>query len=350
MSTVITARQHRSTLAPGRLRLGTALLSALALVGCSQGPGGQGPTGGSATGATSPPPASATATAPARENGDLVFSRAVTSATDGLPVEAVIRRLSDRGSVGRVLAEGASYRSAPSWSPEGRAFAYVGDHGIWVWRPAGSTLVASCHPSACSGSGPPAWSPSGSAIAFAGEREGLEGLFEVSAGGGQVRAIATDLTVRGAPAWSPDAASIAVIAVRGGSAGIEILDARSGQVQEQITLPALEVGEAIAWSPDGAMFAIEAEGSSAGGIYLVARDGSDPRLLSACPDDGCTDLAPAFSPDGRWLVFTRARCDEPGSDCFVGDVWVVAVDGGAAHAFTRGTDLDCCAAWGPLAL
>ncbi len=346
MASVIESRHYPSTLARHRARLAMVTV-ALLFMACSRGSGDQPGTGADRATTASPP---TTVSAPAANNGGLVFSRVVMPSADGVPLAAQILELSDDGSVGLVLAEGAAHRSSPSWSPDGRAFAYAGAHGIRVWRPSGDVLVAPCDPSACSGSGSPAWSPSGTAIAFAGEREGVEGLFQVSPRGGQVRPIVTGISLRGAPAWSPDGESIAIIVTRGADSGIVILDADSGQTQEQVVLPQLEIGEAVAWSPDGDTFAVEAaDGPEAAGIYMVARDGTDLLLLSTCPEQGCTDLAPAFSPDGRWVVFTRARCDEPRSDCFVGDVWVVASIGGNARALTSGAQLDCCAAWGPLA-
>ena len=117
------------------------------------------------------------------------------------------------------------------------------------------------------------------------------------------------------------------------------LPARS---QRTIDLPGMRLGGI------GGLVARQATGSrsrwwgpvkvNTQGIYLVALDGSAAHALTVCPDAGCVDLAPSFSPDGRWVAFTRARCDEPGSDCFVGDVWVVGVDGGrrpCAHARAR---------------
>lgn len=281
-------------------------------------------------------------------DGSLVFSRA-TPEGEGQPVEATLRRLSEQGAVGEVVVEHATYRSAPSWSPKGDAFAYRSRDGISLWRHGGSSLLARCRPSTCAGYGPPAWSPSGSAIAFGGDRDGVPVIFTVPVDGGEP-AVLADLQIRGAPAWSPAGAEMAVIATDGEDATILVLSVASGQVQRSLDLAGLPIGEALAWSAAGSTLAFEVQGSSQGdpaGIYLTQLDPADPRLLTSCPGEGCQDLAPAFSPDGRSVVFTRARCDDPGSDCFVGDVWAIPTDGGPAHALTRGPALDCCAAWMP---
>ena len=318
----------------------TALSAASLGAACSSDPGAgqsQGPS-------PSPLPA------PVARNGGVVFSRAVASSVEGVPLDAVVREVDVQGTVGEVLVRGAAYRAAPSWAPDGRAFAFLGAHGISIHDGRGSRLVAACHPSNCMGLGSPAWAPDGSSIAFAGDIDGEEGLFRVPASGGEPTAITTGLGVRGAPAWSPDARSLAVIATEGGTASLQILDVGSGQVRDTVALPGSDLGEAVAWSPDGAQLAVEVVGSDQGehaGIYLVDLHGSDVKMLSTCRDDGCADLGPSFSPDGAFVAFTRARCDEPGSDCFVGDVWVIRTDGGDAHSLTEGIGLDCCAAWRP---
>jgi hypothetical protein len=327
-----------------------AIVLATALAACSHGGAISETTDAPPAGQPSSPVAGPTVVQPSAGNGALVFSRAAPPSVDGVLVDAALRRSDDEGTVGRVVVEHATYRTAASWSPVGDAFAYLGERGIWVWHAGGSVLVAPCHPGSCAGYGPPSWSPTGDAIAFGGDRDGSPGLFQISPDGDDLHAIA-DIEILGAPTWSPDGSAIATIAADR-AATIQILDATSGDTTRTLDLGALRAGESLAWSPDGSVLAVEVDGSDGGdheGIYLVALDGSAPTLLSACPGEGCADLTPAFSPDGRWVVFTRARCDEPGSDCFVGDVWVISAQGGQAQALTHGPDLDCCAAWQPLA-
>ena len=300
-----------------------------------------------------PSTSSGAPTSPAalRTAGDLAFSRAAKPGADGQVPEAMLRLLDPDGTIGSVLVEGAAYRSAPTWSPDGKSLATVGPGGLFLWTEgAGVTTLAGCPPASCDGYGPPAWSPDGSAIAFAGSRGGTEGIFTVAAGGGKPELLAGDLSLRGSPAWSPAGDSIAVIEQRGGPARILLVDPASGETRSEVDVPDLQIGEAVAWSPDGAWLAVEGRRTTApheSGIFLIRPDGSGLELLTACPDDGCTDLAPSWSPDARSVAFTRGRCDEPGSDCFVGDVWIVRVADGRARPLTQGDPLDCCTAWRP---
>ncbi len=283
--------------------------------------------------------------------GDLAFSRAESpGSTDRCP-----RRCS--GSSTRMersvpcSSREPRIESAPTWSPDGKSLATVGPGGLFLWTEgAGVTTLAGCPPASCDGYGPPAWSPDGSTIAFAGSRGGTEGIFTVAAGGGKPELLAGDLSLRGSPAWSPAGDSIAVIEQRGGPARILLVDPASGETRSEVDVPDLQIGEAVAWSPDGAWLAVEGRRTTApheSGIFLIRPDGSGLELLTACPDDGCTDLAPSWSPDARSVAFTRGRCDEPGSDCFVGDVWIVRVADGRARPLTQGDPLDCCTAWRP---
>ena len=104
MASVIESRHYPSTLALHRARL-AMVAAALLFMACSRGSGDQPGTGADRATTASPP---TTVSAPAADNGGLVFSRVVMPSADGVPLAAEILELSDDGSVGRVLAEGAA--------------------------------------------------------------------------------------------------------------------------------------------------------------------------------------------------------------------------------------------------
>jgi len=284
----------------------------------------------------------------ASDNGAIAFSRAVEPA-EGQPATAEILRVDPEGGGARLIAGPAGYRSAPAWSPDGDSLAFTSSEGIVISTDGDTDLLVACRRS-CLGFGAPAWSPDGERLAWSGTLEGRDGLAVTSIVDPDPR-IVRELAIRGVPTWSPDGSTVAVLEATAGGSTIVLIDVATGDPIREIDTGDLIVGEAIAWSPDGERFAVEGReaggGDSSAGIYVMRADGSEARLVSSCPDPDCTDLGPAWSPDGTMLAFTRARCGDSGSDCFTGDIAVVPVGGGRLRAVTSGQPLDCCAAWGP---
>lgn len=65
-----------------------------------------------------------------------------------------------------------------------------------------------------------------------------------------------------------------------------------------------------AWSPDGKKLAYDSDLGdypAKQGIYTSRTDGTKLRRVTTLPEGFELDLAPKFSPDGRWLLFTRFR-------------------------------------------
>ena len=92
-------------------------------------------------------------------------------------------------------------------------------------------------------------------------------------------------------------------------------------------------------SPDGSLIAFK---SAAGGTYdlwTVPTDGGDPARLTDMPG---REMAPKFSPDGRWIAFEK---DYGGTD--VRDVWVVPATGGTPIQLTEHPLNDGNVAWSP---
>jgi Tol biopolymer transport system component len=112
------------------------------------------------------------------------------------------------------------------------------------------------------------------------------------------------------PAWSPDGQTIAFSrqASEEGMPAIWLVAANGSN-------PRLLVQDGLApsWSPDGARIAFEGLGS----VAVVAADGTGSRTIAAGGE-------PAWSPNGRRLAFTRS-----------GDVWVMQADGSGQRRLTR---------------
>lgn len=282
-------------------------------------------------------------------NGAIAFARLDPDAVgEGLVPFAELAVVDDEGDV-RLLGPAVGFRSAPAWSPDGERLAYLGREGLEVAASNGrATTVLRCD-GACPGLGPPAWTTDGGTLLFGAEIDGTGGLWSVPATGGEPSLVAGGFEVLGAPSAAPDGGRAAVIVDRGARDAVLIVELASGEVTGEIAPDGMRFGEGIAWSPAGDLLAVAAEvAGGADGIYLLRPDGSGVRLLTSCPDEGCFAVGPAWSPDATLVAFTRGRCDEPGSDCYEGEVYTVPAAGGRARPVTRGPALDCCAAWQPL--
>jgi Tol biopolymer transport system component len=140
------------------------------------------------------------------------------------------------------------------------------------------------------------------------------------------------------PAWSPDGRYIAFCRTLAPDTtvdryvyAIDVVPASGGQERK-----VAEGGKGVSWAPDGktlAMAGLAAEG----GIFLLSFEtGKRSQLTSPHP---YFDDLPVFSPDGRWIAFTRdfgfsAR-----------EIFVVPAHGGAASQLTFDREPTYGAAW-----
>ena len=74
-----------------------------------------------------------------------------------------------------------------------------------------------------------------------------------------------------------------------------------------------------------------------GDIWVVNRDGSDPRRLT---DHVANDSRPRFSPNGQWIAFNSNRMGN-------GDVWIIPTPGGTARQLTFHSTNDRVHYWTP---
>jgi TolB protein len=126
-----------------------------------------------------------------------------------------------------------------------------------------------------------------------------------------------------APEWSPDGRRLAFVRCTGEESSCNIWTVRrDGTHERQVTRcePQTCFGNlGPAWHPDGRHIIFErdqrnATGANRPGLFLIRADGTNMhRLTSARTFRDISHSDPQYSPDGRWIVFTRVihESDEP---------------------------------------
>lgn len=155
------------------------------------------------------------------------------------------------------------------------------------------------------------FSPDGKSIAFSwnGGRGGYGGflqrdIYVKKIGGGPPIRLTFSQLDETHPAWSPNGRYIAFCRMIDARTpfqrfGIYIVPAAGGAPRE-IT----EGSEGVSWSPDGNELAVAGLPPDSGGIFLVRlKTGKRTRVNRSTR---YLDEFPAFSPDGRWIAFTRS--------------------------------------------
>ena len=123
-----------------------------------------------------------------------------------------------------------------------------------------------------------------------------------------------------------------------GNFEIYIIDADGTGLANLTNHPARD--ECPHWSPDGRSIAFFSD-RDGGGIYLMAADGSDQRLLTAeFTQCQIPDATMAWSPDGQWFSFVSCPDGPP-------DIYVVRPDGSDLTNLTRSPAADDSFYWSP---
>jgi TolB protein len=237
---------------------------------------------------------------------------------------------------------------------------------IWVMRADGANRrrLTELEPpeNDAAGSGGPVWSPDGTQIAFSAqggtleEDQRLTEVYVMRADGTDVRRLTTNDDLDMASSWSPDGTRIAFtritqLGTARASSGVFVMDA-DGSDEEQLTqavAPAFD--GAPAWSPDGSTIAFTrfspsaGPGSQSSGLYIARLEGRAVRKLAS--DGGDAD----WSPDGVRIAFTSYR-DRHGRTCFhdcspSGEIYVADSDGRQATRLTETEANDHSPAWSP---
>ena len=159
----------------------------------------------------------------------------------------------------------------------------------------------------------PAWSPDGRFIVIAEFHRGRHGSLEWDVRVIDVERRKVRWLTEGArasdPVWSPDGRYILYVAHPGETTNLYLSDPEGENITRITSFSGDVQVQDPDWSPDGQsiVFAVQEEDGDMD-IAVVAADGSGYRKLTR---DAAEDLAPLFSSDGEYVIFTSFRNTTP---------------------------------------
>jgi TolB protein len=249
--------------------------------------------------------------------------------------EARIVLMKPDGSRRRVLVPAEFGVQSPAWRPDGRAIAFVssrrGNPGIFLVG-VDSGRVQRLIARGRTGRGDPAFSADGRFIAYTRSFRGSD-ILVARADGSSPRVLFRDGRENVEPSWAPDGTRIAFVR----NTRVAVVSLRTRRTR--LLSPGNEWARSPDWAPNGRSIAFvrAAVNSDRGRLAVMRPDGRGLRNLAPHLQD-VVDLA--WSPDSRWLVFTRRI--SPDSELFR-----LRLSDGAVRKVTRNSIADYDAAWGP---
>ncbi len=224
---------------------------------------------------------------------------------DALTAETIRREAPDRPSAPPPVAKPARY-----WSERARAAvallvaAAVGLFGALLWssRPSKPLFLTYAYLTNAGSDTDPAWSPDGKSIAFASRRDGRQRIWIKRVAGEGVEVAITD-GEDSAPRYSPDGQRIVFTRrASDGSTALYVVSSLGGEPRK-IVENAVD-GD---WSPDGRWVCFtrweRTQGVTSTLLERVESDGSNARAIAQLK--GVRARCPRWSPDGRYIALTK---------------------------------------------
>ncbi len=176
-------------------------------------------------------------------------------------------------------------------------------------------------------------------IAFISDRTGNRELFVMSADGRNQRPATRVNSLKMFPEWVPDGSAILYIAYAKTQPSL-FLTSRSPLVKPGPILQSLFTGRPVyrgRFDPTGDELAVVSSVDGAAEIFLVKRQGSQPRRLTNHP---AIDITPAWSPDGRQIAFVSDRSGSP-------QLYIMNRDGSNLQRLTFTGSYNAAPTWSP---
>lgn len=240
--------------------------------------------------------------------------------------------------VAAALLPGAPAQAAGTSGPTGQiAFSFDSccGHNIATMRADGSGVRLLTHLGLDVVASQPAYSPSGTELAYDLRPSGPLGTSQMWAiradGTGVRRLVADPFFSDGDPSWSPDGTRLLFSRCRPDFSACALYQAEASGNHLRELLPfQTEIRNLRAsFSPDGSQIAVGSSNRDGlqGAVYVLRADGTGLRRVTR---PGLGAYYPAWTPDGRHLLFTTHCCTSAPSA-----IWRVGVDGAGLVQLTR---------------
>jgi len=222
---------------------------------------------------------------------------------------------------------GKTLNIAPRWSPDTRSIAYTsyrrGGANIFISNIFQGTLDEVTKGDKVGENWLPAWSPDGTRLAFSSTRDGNPEIYVVNRDGSGLRRLTNNPSIDITPTWSPSGTQIAFTSDRSGSPQIYVVGVDGLNLSKKTSE---SYCDRPTWSP--APFNEIAFASRSGpGFDIRVLDLSTGVTKALTFGEG-TNESPAFSPNGRHIVFTSTRSGKA-------QVFTMARDGKNVRQITK---------------